>query len=83
MHDALYVPLDKKHDFFNEHWEIMNDPGLEGCYFTVQPQFTYIALPEAMLQTDVAVIYRMFEFFFEPKCSLSLSTCSLILKTMT
>lgn len=23
MHDALYVLLDKKHDFFNEHWEII------------------------------------------------------------
>lgn len=67
MRDTLYVPLDQKHDFFNEHWDRMDDPGLEDCYFTIQPQLTYIALPQALLQTDITAICKFFEISFEPK----------------
>ena len=64
MRDALYVALDKWDDFLLEPHDRQFQPDLFEQLVTIEPDLTRIAVPEALLRSNVTTLSSMFQYFY-------------------
>ena len=62
--DALYIALDKWDDFLCEPDDRRFQPDLFEQLVDIKPDLTRIAVPEALLRSEVATLPEMFQYFF-------------------
>lgn len=67
MRDALYIVLDKWDDFLCEPDDRLSQPDLFEQLVDIKPDLTRIAVPEALLLSEVATLSEMFRYFFHLK----------------
>ena len=67
MRDALYVALDKWDDFLWEPDDRQFQPDLFEQLVDIKSNLTRIAVPEALLRSEVATLPEMFRYFFHLK----------------
>lgn len=67
MHDALYVALDKWDDFLCEPDDRLSLPDLFEQLVDNKSDLTRIAVPVALLQSELASLPEMFRYFFNLK----------------
>jgi len=63
MRDALYIALDKWDDFLREPYDRQAQPDLIEKLVDIRADLTRIAVPEALLRSEVATLPEMFEYF--------------------
>ncbi|KAI4128809.1 MAG: hypothetical protein LQ347_004030 [Umbilicaria vellea] len=63
MRDTLYVALDKWDDFLCEPDDRLSQPDLFEQLVDIKPDVTRIAVPEVLLQSEVATLPEMFRYF--------------------
>ena len=65
VYDALYIAFDKWNDFCCEPYDRLFQSDLFGQIVNVTgPDLTRIAVPEALLRSEVATLSEIFEWFF-------------------
>lgn len=64
MRDALYIALDKWDDFLCEPGDRQCQPDLFEQLVDVRPNLARIAVPEALLQSEVATLPNILRYFF-------------------
>lgn len=67
MHDALYIALDKWDDFLCEPNDRLSEPDLIQQLVDIKSDLTHIAVPEALLRSEVASLPEMFQYYFQLK----------------
>jgi len=67
MRDALYITLDKWDDFLREPDDRLFQPDLFEQPVGIESDLTRIAVPEALLRSEVATLPEMFQYFFNLK----------------
>lgn len=67
MRDALYIALDKWNDFLCEPDDRQFQPDLFGQLVDIKPDLTRIAVPEALLRSEIITLPEMFRYFFHLK----------------
>lgn len=67
MRDALYVALDKWYDFLCEPNDRRFEPDLFEQLVGFKSDLTRIAVPEALLPSNVTLLSEMFQYFFNLK----------------
>jgi hypothetical protein len=67
VRDALYVALDKWDDFLCEPVDRQYQPDLFEKLVVIRQDVTRIAVPEALLRSEVAALSDMFRYFFQLK----------------
>lgn len=67
MRDALYIALDKWDDFLCEPDDRQFQPDLFELLVDIKSDLTRIAVPEALLRSEVATLPEMFRNFFNLK----------------
>ena len=67
MCDALYIALDKWDDFLCEPDDRLSQPDLFEQLVDIKSELTRIAVPEALLRSELATLPEMFRYFLDLK----------------
>lgn len=67
MRDALYIALDKWDDFLCEPDDRQSQPDLFERLVDIKSDLTCIAVPDALLRSEVATLPEIFRYFFHVK----------------